>query len=54
MFTSSSERDDIHSAYEHHANAYVQKPNDSFEYFNVISEAKRYWTEVAQLPVPVG
>jgi CheY-like chemotaxis protein len=50
MLTSSDAPEDIRSAYEHHANAYVRKPSDLSEYFDVISQAKKYWTEIVQLP----
>ena len=50
MLTSSDAPEDIRSAYQHHANAYLRKPSDLSEYFDVISQAKRYWTEIVQLP----
>jgi CheY-like chemotaxis protein len=50
MLTSSTSRADVQKAYDHRANAYLQKPTDLGEYFHVVSEVTRFWLRVVQLP----
>jgi two-component system, chemotaxis family, response regulator Rcp1 len=50
MLTSSDSLADIRAAYDSHANAYVRKPSEIGEYFNVVSQMKKYWTEIVALP----
>ena len=50
MLTSSHSRADVLKAYDHRANAYLQKPTDLGDYFHVVSEVTRFWLGVVQLP----
>ena len=50
MLSGSRSAFDISSAYDNHANAYLQKPSDLKEYFDLVSELRRFWLGVAALP----
>ena len=41
---------DVRSAYDHHANAYLQKPSDLGDYFHLVSQLRHFWLQVAALP----
>jgi len=49
LSTSNSDRDVEHS-YEHHANCYLTKPSDLFEYLDLIREVEEYWLNMVCLP----
>jgi two-component system, chemotaxis family, response regulator Rcp1 len=50
MLSGSRSAADIYSAYDNHANAYLQKPSDLKDYFHLVSELKRFWLRVVALP----
>lgn len=50
MLTSSDSRADVQKAYQHRANAYLQKPSDLSDYFHVVQEVTKFWLHVVQLP----
>jgi CheY-like chemotaxis protein len=50
MLTSSKSPEDVQSAYRHHANAYLQKPAELREYFNVVSVLRQFWLQMVELP----
>jgi DNA-binding NarL/FixJ family response regulator len=50
MLTSSDSRADVMKAYEHRANAYLQKPSNISDYLEVVAEVTRFWLHVVQLP----
>jgi CheY-like chemotaxis protein len=50
VFSSSEADEDIHAAYDNHANGYITKPG-SVELLAVVVEAiEQFWVAVAQLP----
>ena len=53
MVSSSNNPDDISVAYEHGANAYLQKPPDYPSLKKFVSVISEFWFELAQLPEPV-
>ena len=50
MLTSSDSVTDVTSAYDEHANAYIRKPSNIGDYFEVIAAIKQFWLSVVQLP----
>ena len=50
MLSSSRSSDDVQKAYDHHANAYLTKPTDLYDYLHLVSEVKRFWCSVVELP----
>ena len=50
MLTSSKSPQDVKTAYERHANAYLQKPTELAEYFDVVATLKQFWLHMIQLP----
>ena len=54
VITTSPSPDDIAFAYEHHANAYLRKPN-GFLALSAVAEAIRdFWVRTATLPWPMN
>ncbi len=53
VFTTSSAEEDILRAYELNANAYVTKPVDINDFFNVIRATKDFWLKLAKLPTMI-
>lgn len=49
LSTSDAERDVV-SAYEHHANCYLKKPQDLFQYLDLIRNIEQYWLSMVCLP----
>ena len=49
LSTSDSERDVV-GAYENHANCYLTKPSDLYQYFDLIRHIEEYWLSVVCLP----
>jgi len=47
MLAGSGSHNDVQSAYDNHANAYLRKPNDLNDYFEMVAEVKRLWLQVA-------
>ena len=50
IFSTSEAADDIHSAYDDHANGYIVKPGAVDELMAIIETLERFWTAVANLP----
>jgi two-component system, chemotaxis family, response regulator Rcp1 len=50
VLTTSSAHQDIQSAYQLHANCYVQKSSDLEEMFERIRTIEAFWLTVATLP----
>jgi chemotaxis family two-component system response regulator Rcp1 len=50
VFSSSQADEDIHSAYDDHANGYITKPGNSEELADVVETIERFWVTVANLP----
>jgi len=53
IITTSPSPDDIHFAYEHHANAYMRKPNGYLALSGVAEAIRDFWIRTAILPQPV-
>ena len=51
LTTSESERD-IMKSYELHANSYIQKPVDFFQFLDVVKEVQNYWFSIVRIPNP--
>jgi two-component system, chemotaxis family, response regulator Rcp1 len=50
LFSGSAHPEDIESAYEHFASAFIVKPIDFNDFVDVIRELETFWIRVAQLP----
>lgn len=50
MLSSSSSDTDINASYSHYANCYVTKPIGVDEFTDVISDIKKFWLNLVQLP----
>ena len=53
IITTSPSPDDIQFAYEHHANAYMRKPNGYLALSAVAEAIRDFWIRTAILPQPV-
>ena len=53
IITTSPSPDDIRFAYEHHANAYMRKPNGYLALSAVAEAIRDFWIRTATLPQPV-
>lgn len=51
VLTTSQSKNDIFRAYEHNANAYVNKPLDYDQFITVIKSIANFWLEVVKLPM---
>jgi len=51
VLTTSQSKNDIFRAYEHNANAYVNKPLDYDQFITVIKSIANVWLEVVKLPM---
>jgi two-component system response regulator len=51
VLTTSREREDILETYNMGANIFFTKPNDFNGLLNLMETTKKYWLEMAQLPV---
>ncbi len=49
LSTSHADKDVTH-AYEQHANCYLTKPSDVYQYFDLIREVEQYWLNMVCLP----
>ncbi len=49
ILTSSEAPDDIFRSYDLHANTFVTKPLDLYEFLKVLQEIENYWLDVAKL-----
>lgn len=50
ILTTSTDEQDIHSAYELHANCYITKPVDYERFADVVRAIEGFWLTVATLP----
>jgi CheY-like chemotaxis protein len=50
VFSSSQADEDIHAAYDAHANGYITKPGTSDALASIVETIERFWIAVAQLP----
>jgi len=50
MLSTSASETDINRSYQNHANCYITKPIDGDNLQNVISQIKRFWILIAELP----
>lgn len=51
VLTSSADPDDVHAAYDAHANAYVTKPLELDAFLAAVREIERFWLATAALPI---
>ena len=49
LSTSNTEKDVVH-AYNHHANCYLTKPDNLYDYFDLIRDVEEYWLSLVCLP----
>ena len=54
MLTSSDSVADVMAAYDHHANAYIRKPTEIAQYFEVLAAVKQFWLRIVELPPRQG
>jgi CheY-like chemotaxis protein len=50
VFSSSEADEDIHTAYDNHANGYINKPRTGEALADIVETIERFWIGVAQLP----
>jgi DNA-binding NarL/FixJ family response regulator len=50
IYTSSTASKDVKTSYQLGANAYVRKPTDIEDLFNVVSSIESFWVRTAILP----
>ena len=50
VFSSSEADEDIHTAYDNHANGYITKPRTGEALADIVETIERFWIAVAQLP----
>jgi CheY-like chemotaxis protein len=50
VFSSSEAEDDIHTAYDNHANGYINKPPSAEALAAIVETIERFWIGVAQFP----
>ena len=50
VFSSSEADEDIHTAYDNHANGYINKPLSAEALGAIVETMERFWIGVAQLP----
>ncbi len=50
ILTTSSAEADVHRAYQEHANAYLQKPKESDEFFGLLEVFEQFWLQLVRLP----
>ena len=50
VFSTSEADDDIHAAYDDHANGYITKPQSAEDLEAVVETIERFWIAIAQLP----
>lgn len=51
IFTTSSSERDIFESYNNHANCYITKPVDVFDFVKVISSIENFMASIIQLPL---
>jgi CheY-like chemotaxis protein len=50
VFSSSEADEDIHTAYDNHANGYINKPQTGKALADIVETIERFWIAIAQLP----
>jgi CheY-like chemotaxis protein len=50
VFSSSEADEDVHTAYDNHANGYINKPRTGKALADIVETIERFWIAVAQLP----
>ena len=50
VFSSSEADEDIHAAYDNHANGYITKPQTGEALADIVETIERFWISIAQLP----
>jgi CheY-like chemotaxis protein len=50
VFSSSEADEDIHAAYDNHANGYIPKPQTGEALADIVETIEHFWIAVAQLP----
>jgi CheY-like chemotaxis protein len=50
VLTSSGSEDDVTAAYDHHVNAYIQKPVDFDEFIRAMRSIEEFWLSIVRLP----
>ncbi|HSI76374.1 MAG TPA: response regulator [Lunatimonas sp.] len=50
MLTTSSNKKDIHLAYENHGNSFITKPIDMDEFLDAILKIEEFWLQLSKLP----
>ncbi len=50
VLSTSGNEDDVLAAYDHHVNAYIQKPVDLDDFFTVVRSIESFWLRVVELP----
>ena len=50
VMTTSGAKEDIDTAYDHHANCFITKPVDLQDFMKVAETLKHFWLAMAQLP----
>lgn len=50
MLTTSSAEADVTKSYNLHANCFITKPADVYEYNHVVESIEKFWVKVARLP----
>jgi CheY-like chemotaxis protein len=50
VFSSSEADEDIHTAYDNHANGYINKPLTAKALADIVETIERFWIAIAQLP----
>jgi CheY-like chemotaxis protein len=50
IFSTSTASDDVARSYEQHANCYVTKPDELWQFIDVVRSIEQYWLGVATLP----
>ncbi len=51
VMTTSGAKEDIESAYDHHANCFITKPVDLEDFMKVAETLRQFWLNMVQLPV---
>jgi CheY-like chemotaxis protein len=50
VMTTSGAKEDIESAYDHHANCFITKPVDLEDFMKVAETLRHFWLNMVQLP----
>lgn len=50
VFSSSNEDEDMHAAYDNHANGYITKPESVEVIADIVETIERFWVAVVRLP----